>query len=418
LLSAAELVVIATIRHLIRRTCSLRFPSLHHNAVLPPLSATEQAHHQKLLAHVLDQIRRAGGWLDFAEFMSLALYAPGLGYYSAGAHKLGAGGDFTTAPEISSLFSRCVALQVAQVLRETNGDVLELGAGTGVMAADMLLELEQQRCLPERYLILEVSADLRARQQQLLSARVPHLVERVGWPDALPDSCVGVVLANEVLDALPVSRFVMQGGAPQALGVSAHDAALMWQTRPASVALTDAVRAIEQGRGAPLPENYCSEINLQLPAWIKSVADALTRGVMLFIDYGHAQAQYYSDERSNGTLGCFFKQRLHDNPLINLGVQDITAWVDFTRVAEAGMAAGLELRGFATQAHFLFGCGLQHLLHDLSEQSDAARWRISQQVQKLTLPSEMGENFKAMAFAKDCDVDLSGFSFRDLRDRL
>jgi SAM-dependent MidA family methyltransferase len=396
----------------------LHFSTSHHNAALPRLNANEQAHHQRLLTHVLQQIELAGGWLDFADFMSLALYAPGLGYYSAGAHKLGEGGDFTTAPEISPLFSRCVALQAMQVLREIRGDVLELGAGTGAMAADILLELERQQCLPERYLILEVSADLRARQQQLLAARVPHLFERVCWLDALPTSFVGVLLANEVLDALPVARFVMHSGEPQALGVSAHQSKLVWQTRPASAPLIDAVRAIELQRGSVLPERYCSEINLQLPALLKGVANAFTRGVMLFIDYGHAQAQYYSNERNTGTLSCFFKQRLHDDPLIHLGVQDITAWVDFTRVAEAGLAAGLELRGFATQAHFLLGAGLQQLLNDLNEQHDDARWRISQQVQKLTLPNEMGESFKALAFARDCDIQLNGFAFRDLRDRL
>lgn len=386
---------------------------------LTQLTADEHAHSERLQTLIRAEIERAGGWIDFQTFMTLALYAPGLGYYSAGTHKFGAGGDFTTAPEVSSLFSRCLARQCAQVLQHLGtGCVLELGAGSGVMARDILCELERVACLPERYYILEVSADLRARQQALLQQALPHYVECVQWLEHLPNQFVGVVIANEVLDALPVQLFSIERGQVQAKGVSCTEHDLVWQTRPAKPALLNAVQALRLNLDNDLPDGYCSEVNLQLPAWIQALSDALHSGVMLFVDYGLPQRQYYSAERTHGTLSCFFRQRMHDNPLINVGLQDITAWVDFTAVAEAGLKAGLELKGFAAQAHFLFGAGLQELLSDMSEQSDAVRWQLSQQVQKLTLPGEMGESFKAMAFAKQCDIELSGFAFRDLRDRL
>ncbi len=390
-----------------------------HADLTAQLTSAEQAHSERLLTLIRSEIERAGGWLDFQSFMTLALYAPGLGYYSAGAHKLGAGGDFTTAPEISPLFSRCVARQCAQVLTQLgHGSILELGAGSGVMALDMWRELERMQCLPERYCILEISADLRARQQALLRQQLPQYFERMHWLDALPQDFVGVMVANEVLDALPIQRFCIQHGAVQALGVGMGETDLVWRTAPASAELSAAVQAIQNNLPSPLPEGYCSEVNPQLPVWIKSLAESLRSGAILFIDYGLPQAQYYGTERTQGTLSCFFRQRMHDNALVNLGLQDITAWVDFTAVAEAGLHAGLELLGFATQAHFLFGAGLQELLTDMSEQSDAVRWQLSQQVQKLTLPGEMGESFKAMAFAKDCELTLNGFAFRDLRDRL
>lgn len=384
-----------------------------------PLSDAEREQSERMLAYVHRELAQAGGWLDFQSFMQLALYAPGLGYYSAGAHKLGEGGDFTTAPEISPLFSRCVARQCAQVLGSLHdGSVLELGAGTGVMALHMLREFERLACLPARYFILEVSADLRARQQALLQAQLPQHLHRVQWLQALPSAFTGVIVANEVLDALPVQRFVIAQGVPHALGVCTAGQGLQWQSRPANDSLRHAVKNIEQALHANFAEGYCSEVNVQLPGFINSLAAALTQGVMLFIDYGWPQAQYYAAERNQGTLSCFYRQRQHDNPLIHIGLQDITAWVDFTALAAAGLAAGLHLAGFATQAHFLFGAGLPQLLSDLSQQDDAQRWQLSQQVQKLTLPNEMGERFKVMALSKHCDLELSGFGFRDLRDRL
>lgn len=387
--------------------------------LIATLSAAEREHGERLVKLIHADIDAAGGWLDFQSFMNLALYAPGLGYYSAGAHKLGAGGDFTTAPEISPLFSRCVAVQCAQVLQHLGeGSVLELGAGSGVMAVVMLREFERLGSLPDRYYILEVSADLRARQQALLQQELPQHSHRLCWLDALPDNFIGIIIANEVLDALPIQRFCIQQGQVQAIGVSYTEQGLVWQPRPASAALHAAVQTIQTNLQLQFPEGYCSEVNLQLAGWVGSLAASLRRGALLCIDYGYPQHQYYSVERMQGTLSCFFRQHVHHQPLINVGLQDITAWVDFTAVATAGMDAGLELSGFATQAHFLLGCGLDRLLADLAEQPDALRWQLSQQVQKLTMPNEMGENFKAIAFNKDCDIELDGFALRDLRDRL
>jgi SAM-dependent MidA family methyltransferase len=387
---------------------------------LPSLTAAERAHSERLNSMIRDALQRAGGWLNFERFMELALYAPGLGYYSAGAHKLGAGGDFTTAPEISPFFSRCLANQCAAVLSELRtGDILELGAGSGVMAADMLLQLQALDALPERYCILEVSADLRARQRLLLQARVPHLFHKLHWLDELPIDFVGIMVANEVLDALPVQRFRIAQGLVQALGVAGDDQHFYWQAQPADEQLKQVVQGISANTGQRFAEGYCSEVNLRLTPWIHSLATCLQRGALLFIDYGLPQAQYYNAERAQGTLACFFQHRMHDNPFTHIGLQDITAWVDFTAVAEAGLQAGLELRGFATQAHFLLGAGLDRLASESADSlTDTQRWQRSQQIQKLTLPTEMGESFKVMAFGKKCDAQLSGFAFRDLRDRL
>jgi len=386
---------------------------------LPPLSDIERAHGERLTALIRNQIQGANGWIDFERFMELALYAPGLGYYSAGAHKFGPRGDFVTAPEISPLFGSCMATQCAAVLHALQGgSVLELGAGSGAMAADILLQLERMEALPELYCILEVSAELKQRQQATLRQRVPQLAHKVRWLDALPAEFTGIILANEVLDALPVQRFVIEGQQVQALGVGIKDDGFAWQTQPASAPLRHVLQEILQNLGTVLPDGYRSEINLRLKPWFHSLAASLVRGAMLFVDYGLPQAEYYGSERANGTLACFFRHRIHDDPFVNVGLQDITAWVDFTAVAEAGIAAGLELRGFATQAHFLLGAGLDAGLNQPELADDVQRWKLSQQIQKLTLPSEMGESFKAIAFAKQCDVELSGFRFRDLRDRL
>ncbi|MES1191335.1 MAG: SAM-dependent methyltransferase [Steroidobacter sp.] len=391
---------------------------LHTTHTLPPLTADEQAHSERLTAFIRKECAGNNGWLGFDRFMELALYAPGLGYYSAGAHKLGAGGDFITAPEVSSLFSQCVANQCAEVLLSiTSGDVLEPGAGSGIMAVDMLLHLEKLNALPERYFILEVSADLRQRQQRLLQQCIPHLFNRVTWLQSLPDNFCGCIIANEVLDALPVKRFVVINDVIHELGVVWRDNHFIWQPRQIDEALNSAVDHVSADIGHAFSEGYCSEINLLLPDWIRSLASILQRGVMIFLDYGLTRKQYYSAARNTGTLNCFYKHLQHDNPFANIGMQDITAWVDFTSLAEAGTQAGLELPGFTTQANFLLGAGIDKLLADEmhnNEISDARRWKLSQQVQQLMLPNGMGESFKVMAFSKNCDVNLSGFAANDL----
>jgi len=386
---------------------------------LPALTGDEAAHSALLEARVREEIERAGGWIGFARYMQLALYEPGLGYYSAGARKLGAAGDFVTAPEVAQVFSRCLAVQCEEVLRTLGGgDVLELGAGSGVMAAALLEELARRDCLPARYRILDVSADLRERQRATLEAAVPHLLDRVEWLDRLPEGFTGIVVANEVLDAMPVERFVMRGGTVHALGVTWQLGRFEWSEARASGALTDAVRAVARDTGAAWPDGYASEINLGLGDWLAALAASLARGVLLFVDYGLPRREFYAAERRDGTLLCHFRHRFHDDPFTRLGLQDLTAWVDFTAVAEAGQASGLDLAGYTTQAHFLIGCGLGEFVADVAGLDVVSRVKLSRQAMVLTLPGEMGERFKAIALAKGYDSPLRGFAVRDLRHTL
>jgi SAM-dependent MidA family methyltransferase len=382
---------------------------------LPPLTAAETAHSRALLERIGREIDSHEGWISFARFMEMALYEPGLGYYSAGAAKFGAAGDFVTAPEISPLFSRCVASQCAEVLATLGrGDLLELGAGSGVMAADILGELESLERLPQRYLILEVSGDLRARQRATLAARAPRQLPRVVWLDELPDALTGVIVANEVLDAIPVERFCIRGDRVNALGVTRSLDHLDWSEVRARRELSVHVRAIERELGHRFPEGYTSEINLRMGSWIATLADLLAGGVMLFIDYGLPRRHYYRAERSAGTLLCHFRHRFHDDPFVNLGLQDIGAWVDFTAVAEAGVDAGLKVAGFTTQAHFLMGAGIERYLAAMTQAEVTERVNVARQAMLLTLPAEMGERFKVLALSRAFDRPLTGFSVRDL----
>lgn len=335
--------------------------------MMPALSAEEEAHSSAVSALIRERVAAAGGWIPFDRFMELALYAPGLGYYSAGSVKLGAGGDFVTAPEVSDLFSRCVAVQCAQVLAD-GGQILELGAGTGRMAAVILESLAALGKLPAQYAILEVSADLAERQRQRLGALAREIRERVVWLDGLPQRPInGVILANEVLDALPCRRFTLRGGAVRELGVVAEDepasgrsSGFVEREAAADEELASAAAALLRELPAPLPAGYTSEICLRVAPWIAGVAACLDRGLMLTFDYGLPRAHYYHPQRTAGTLRCHFKQRVHDDPYINIGVQDITAWVDFTRVAEAAVDCGLDVAGFCTQAAFLLGTGVSN----------------------------------------------------------
>jgi SAM-dependent MidA family methyltransferase len=382
---------------------------------LPPLTADEAEHSQRLARRIWEEIDARGGWLSFERFMEMALYEPGLGYYSAGASKFGAGGDFVTAPEVSPLFSRCLATQCSEVLQHVSGGaILELGAGSGVMAADLLNDLGVQGSLPERYLILEVSADLRERQRALVQERAPSHAMRVEWLDRLPEEFRGVVLANEVLDALPVQRFRIRGEQINSLGVTWQLGCLDWSETHADAELEAAVRRIEANTGERLPDGYTSEINMRLAPWIAAIAAAMEQGVAFFIDYGLPQRQYYRSERREGTLLCHFRHRFHDDPLINVGVQDIGAWVDFTAVAEAASAAGLGVAGFATQAHFLIGNGLEQLLAPAEGHELASRVQLARQAMLLTLPGEMGERFKVIGLTRGFERPLRGFAVRDL----
>jgi SAM-dependent MidA family methyltransferase len=401
-------------------------------SILPPLSAEEQRHSRALAAHIRAELATAGGWLSFERFMDLALYAPGLGYYSAGSAKIGPGGDFVTAPEVSSLFGRCLARQCAEVLERTGGEILELGAGTGRMAADLLGALAAQGVSPKRYAILEVSADLAERQRTHLARLPPDLRERVVWLERLPETPLqGIILANEVADALPCRRFRWHEGRLRELGVvlaeastPAHAAGLA-ASEAAEEAISfreqdaapDAALAREHERllaslGETLPEGYVSEVCLRLAPWIASLSDCLERGVLLLCDYGLPRRHYYHPERAGGTLRCHFKQRAHDDPYVNPGVQDITAWVDFTRVAEAAVAADLTVSGFATQAAFLLAAGLEELVAQAADTAERAR--LAGEARRLIMPEEMGEAFKFIALTRGYDTPLSGFELQDL----
>jgi SAM-dependent MidA family methyltransferase len=391
--------------------------------MMPALSAEEAAHSSTVTALIRERVAAAGGWLPFDRFMELALYAPGLGYYSAGSVKLGAAGDFVTAPEVSDLFSRCVAGQCAQVLAD--GDqILELGAGTGRMAAVILESLAALGKLPAQYAILEVSADLAERQRQRLGKLPREIRERVAWLDRLPQRPInGVILANEVLDALPCRRFTLRGGAVRELGVAEEDeppskqpGGFIEREAAADEELASAGAALLRELPSPLPEAYASEICLRVAPWIAGVAACLDRGLMLMFDYGLPRAHYYHPQRTAGTLRCHFKQRVHDDPYINIGVQDITAWVDFTRVAEAAVDCGLDVAGFCTQAAFLLATGVEQFVAASTDTVEHAR--LAGEARRLLLPGEMGEAFKVMALTRQCDIALAGFALQDLRQSL
>lgn len=370
------------------------------------------AHHNKLHAYIQQAVQQAGGKISFADFMQLALYAPGLGYYTAGAHKIGKEGDFVTAPEISNLFSRTLAKQCAEILPQLNQQqILEFGAGTGKMAAAILNELALQNCLPTHYYILEVSADLRERQKKNLSA----WLDRVIWLDALPEKFSGIILANEILDAMPVDLFNYDGETLQEAFVTIKNNEFILDWSTASAKLLRAFNTIKNlSTHWQLP--YQSEINSLLPAWIKSLAQCLHEGVILLIDYGFPRHEYYHPQRKTGTLMCHYQQQAHTDPLILCGLQDITAHVDFTAVIEHADAAGLTLEGFTTQAQFLLNLGIEKLLAEIKNEKEL--WQAKQQLKLLTLPHEMGEIFKVMGLSKNYAGFLTGFAQGDVSHRL
>jgi SAM-dependent MidA family methyltransferase len=372
----------------------------------------------ELSSAIRNEINAAGGSIPFSRYMELCLYTPGLGYYSAGQRKFGAGGDFVTAPEISPLFGRCLANACRAVLESLHGgDILEFGAGSGQLAIDLLGELQRTACLPGRYLILERSAELRQRQQLALARELPQLMDRVSWIDSLPETGFrGVMLANEVLDAMAVERFQWDGTAAGLFHVSCKDDTFQWclQTPAdeARVAIESLVATCQ------LSPSYISEINTALPAWLQSVAAPLQQGVMLLIDYGYPRHEYYHPQHSSGTLMCHYRQRAHDDPFLWPGLQDMTAHVDFTAVAEAALAADLEVSGYTTQAFFLLDCGLDELLQQAGPTDTTHYIQLAQQAKTLILPGEMGERFKCIALARAMTTTVPGFRLQDYRNRL
>ncbi len=377
---------------------------------------------RELAGRIHEAIREAGGTLSFERYMEMALYEPGLGYYRSGARRFGPGGDFSTAPEFSSLFGRTLGRQCAEVLGHIGGgSVVELGPGTGSLAAAALEEMERLGALPERWRMLEVSAPLRQEQEAHLRRAVPHLMERVEWLDALPaDGEPAVWIANEVLDALPVRCFRRGAGGVEELAVAALDGGgFGWASRPADAALEGAVARIEERLGAPLPEGYASEVCTRLPAFLAGLAEALSHGVMFLIDYGYPRREYYHEQRRSGTLICHYRHRAHDDPFFLPGLQDITAWVDFTAVADAALEAGLEVLGYTSQGGFLFGAGLADLVaKEIAAASEAERMVVIQAVNRLTQPGDMGEHFKVLAVGRGYDGPISGFRMADRRGSL
>ena len=378
-----------------------------HLADLPAAPAEARAVSEALTREIARVIAASGGWISFARFMALALYAPGLGYYSAGSTKLGSAGDFITAPELSPLFARCLARQLAQILERGVDDVIEIGAGSGALACDLLLSLERAERLPARYLILEVSADLRERQRGRIAASAPHLLERVSWLDTLPQNFRGVVVANEVLDAMPANLIRVSDGRIEEVGIVETAEGFAREPRPAQGELLAAAAALD------LPEGYETEINLAARAFVASVSGALERGAAFFIDYGFPAAEYYHPQRSQGTLMCHYRHRAHGDALAFVGLQDITAHVDFTAIANAALDAGLNVLGYTSQAQFLINCGITDLLAEISPDDTRSYAQRAGEAQKLLSPAEMGELFKVIAFGRGIDAPLFGFARGD-----
>lgn len=395
--------------------------AMHPDLPLPEDDAL--AHSNHLAALLRSEIQASGGAMAFSRFMELSLYAPGWGYYSAGASKFGASGDFVTAPELGPLFAATVSGALAPVLQQLGPQarVLEVGGGSGAFAEITLKRLLELDALPERYAILEPSADLRERQRERLGRTlIPPVFDLVEWVDGpFPDDWDGVLFANEVIDALPTPRFLMRDGEIYEETVSlAADGAFVRGEQPADALLAASVRHLERYLEAPFAEGYRSEVLPQLPYWIQAVAGGLQRGAMLFVDYGYPRREYYQPQRGDGTLRAFYRHRMHQDLYRWPGLQDLTASVDFTALAEAGTGAGFDLAGYCSQASFLLGNGLDQLLAQVETRTDeVGRMRLREQVKRLTLPSEMGERFQVMGFARDVDFE-SAFLVGDLTWRL
>ncbi len=394
----------------------------HEAAHLPALDEPLRLHSEKLQAIIRNEIDQQGGLITFERYMQMALYEPGLGYYTSTLTKLGAQGDFITAPEISPLFGRCLANFCQQLLAELDGgSILEFGAGSGRMAADILQELDARDALPAAYWILELSSDLQARQQQTLQATVPHLLDRVQWLTSLPEPGFnGIVLGNELLDAMPVQRFRIAEDGIKPLGVCWSDKqqSFSLQPMPDNALMTKAVEHIMQTTAVSLPIGYESELSLTHQAWLKSVAAIMQQGLILLIDYGYGRPEYYQPQRHMGTLMCHFRHRAHDDPFQFIGLQDITAYVDFTTVAEAALECDMQLQGYTTQCGFLLENGLETMMPDPESVAPQVLMAFAQQVKTLTLPGEMGERFKVMALSKNLAAELPGFRLQDQRRRL
>ena len=391
------------------------------NTTLPVPGIDERAHSDELAALIRREIATLGA-IPFSRFMELCLYAPGLGYYSAGRTKFGADGDFVTAPELGDLFARCIAGTLAPTLREVGADavLLELGGGSGAFAVVAMREFAQLGTLPARYLILEPSADLAERQRKRVAAELPgDLATRFEWIARPPEAVWrGVLFANEVIDALPTTRFGIREGEIQEEHVAAEGSRFVRIDRPADTLVSAAVRHVERALEAPFADGYRSEILPQLPYWMQAVLGSLEAGVALFVDYGYPRREFYLPQRSDGTLVCHYRHRAHADPLHWPGLQDISAFVDFTALAEAGVGAGLDFVGYAPQGQFLLASGLPEIISAAQDLTDAERQRLVAETKRLTLPGDMGERFQVIAFARSVENIPAGLRAFDLSRRL
>lgn len=388
------------------------------HATLPPPSDIALAHSRSVQTMIRDKIHAAGGWISFEQFMNLALYTPGMGYYSSGATKLGSAGDFVTASEISSLFGRTLAQQVIQIYRQiSQTDILEFGAGSGKLALDLLFELEKSDALPGKYFILEISAELRQRQQMLLADKAPHLVHLVEWLEQLPAQFNGIILANEVLDAMPVHMVAWHNNELFERGVIWQNGQFAWQDRP--IQNIELHHAASQLTSLINPHNdvaftYVSEINLAATHFMRSLANIMQQGIILLIDYGFGRDEYYHPQRSQGTLMCHYRHHAHDDPFFLPGLQDITSHVDFSAISAAAENTELVLLGYTTQAYFLINCGITEILAQTPVEDTNNYLPQANQLQKLVSPAEMGELFKVIGFGKNFSEPLIGFKNGDM----
>lgn len=376
-------------------------------------TASAQQFSREFSTLICQKIQQTGP-LSFAEYMQLALYHPEFGYYSNSTKKFGEGGDFITAPEISPLFGQCIAQQIISVFSELNNpDILEFGAGSGQLAVDVLLALASENQLPTHYYILELSAELKLRQRKKIAEKIPQMQNKVIWLERLPQNFEGVIIANEVLDAMPIHRFSFSKNKFWEYMVNCKNGLLYETLAPANAILE---KALSQKQSIFI-EDYNSEINLLLPSWLASLSDCLSRGLVLLLDYGFPDHEYYHPDRHMGTLMCHYQHHAHNDPYFWPGLQDITAHVDFTATIKAAITAGFKLAGYTTQAHFLLSCGLMALAAKQPSSVETS-WITNQAIKKLVLPSEMGELFKVMALTKEVSAPLLGFKLKDQSEKL
>jgi len=386
---------------------------------LPTPSAAEIEQSEKLLNIIKQEINNANGWISFGHYMQLALYAPSLGYYSGGAQKFGEQGDFITSPEVSPLFAQTLANPIAKLIDDISDvKIIEFGAGSGKMAADLLLALQALNKLPNEYLIIELSGELQHRQKQTIQNKAPDLLMRVKWLSTLPENPLnGIVIANEVLDAMPVTRFALKNKNVEELGVTIFEEQLQLKYKKANSQLSAQVKLLNINFQSA-EHAYCSEINNNIKPWIKSLSKCLTKAAVYIIDYGYPRSEYYADDRHMGTCLGYYRHRSMDAPLWYPGLQDLTAFVDFTQIGEAAVESGFDVDGFTSQGNFLINAGLANVVEKIKIDNEIQRLQIAQQMKTLSLPGEMGERFKVIGLSKGLTENVPGFEVRDFRYRL